>query len=156
MGEGGSKTPGQEQLSSRALLGGWTAERESWWTSTASTYENISSIGDALMTCYSMLESSWSVKSEGLLFLNEYKLHYSLSRCKTFLNLAFLSEVQENRADMECWFTMNLIFSLLSALIIIFLSIIIARLRWSNRPWSRMAKYLPARWKDKGSQKAWY
>ena len=74
-------------------------------------------------------ESLWSVRSEGLHFLNEYKLWHSLSSCKTFLNLAILSEVQQNRADVEWWFTMNLISSLLSALMFIFLSIIIARLR---------------------------
>ena len=104
----------------------------------------------------SMLESSGSVRSEWLHFLNEYKLHHSLSSCKTFLNSAVLSEVQQNRVDAEWWFTMNLISSLLSALMFIFLSIIIARLRWSNRLRSRKAKYLPTSWKDNWSQKALY
>lgn len=124
-------------------------EGESWWTSTASTYESISIIGDVLTTCYSMLESLWSVRSEGLCFLNENKLCHSLSICKIFQILAILSEAQQNRGDLEWWFTMNLISLLLFALMFIFLSNIIARLRLSNRLRSRMAKYLPTSWKPK-------
>ena len=30
MGGGGSKTPGQEVLTSRSMFGTWTAEREAW------------------------------------------------------------------------------------------------------------------------------
>ena len=73
MGGGGSKTPGQEVVSSRTMFGTWTAEHEAWWTTTASTYENITTIGDALITFYLLLESSWLVRSEGLRFLNELK-----------------------------------------------------------------------------------
>lgn len=61
MGGGGSKEPGEEEHSPRALLGVWTALREAWWTSTASTYKIISSVGDALTSCCSMSDSSWSV-----------------------------------------------------------------------------------------------
>ena len=54
----GNSTSGQEVLSSKSMFGNWNAARESWWTSTSSMYENITSVGYALTTCYSLLESS--------------------------------------------------------------------------------------------------
>merc|ERR1712240_103855 len=80
----GKSTSGQEVLSSKSMFGKWNAARETWWTSTSSTYENITSIGDASTSCYSLLESSWSVRSKGVRFLSELKLRHSLSSCKTF------------------------------------------------------------------------
>ena len=119
----GNSTSGQEVLTSKSMFGQWTAARETWWTSTSSTYENITSIGDALTSCYSLLESSWSVRSEGLRFLSELKLCHSLSSCKTFLNLACLHEVRENRYNAEYWFTVNMVTSILSTLLFIFIGI---------------------------------
>ena len=98
MGQGNSIS-GQEVLSSKSMFGTWTEARESWWTSTSSTYENITSVDDALNSCYSLLESSWSVRSERLHFLSEVKLRHSLLSFKTFLNLACLREVKNNRYD---------------------------------------------------------
>merc|ERR1711873_342652 len=83
------------------MFGNWNAARESWWTNTSLTYENITSVGDALTSCYSLLESSWSVRSEGLRFLNELKLCHLLSSCKTFLNLACSHKVRENQYTTE-------------------------------------------------------
>ena len=80
----GNSTSGQTELSSKSMFGKWNAARENWWTSTSSMYENITSIGDALMSCYSLLESSWSVRSKGVQFLSELKLRHSLSSWKTF------------------------------------------------------------------------
>ena len=84
---GGISTSGQEVLSSKSMFRTWTAARESWWTLTSSSYENITSIGNALTSCYLLLESSWSVRSEGLRFLSKVKLRHSLSSCKTILSL---------------------------------------------------------------------
>ena len=78
---GGISTSGQEVLSSKSMFGTWTAARESWWTSTSSSYENITSVGEALTSYYLLLESSWSVRSEGLRFLSEVKLCHSLLSC---------------------------------------------------------------------------
>ena len=94
-GGGGSKIPGQEQMASRAMFGTRTAQREAWWTSTLLLYENITSVEDALTTYYLLLELSWSVKSQGLYFLNKYKHHHSHSSCKMFLNLAVLNELRK-------------------------------------------------------------
>lgn len=58
MGGGELKTPRKEVLTSKSMFGTKTAERELWWTMTASMYENITSISDALTTCYLLLESS--------------------------------------------------------------------------------------------------
>ena len=55
---GGISTLGQEVLSSKSMFRTWTAARESWWTSTSNSYENITSVGDTLTSCYSLLESS--------------------------------------------------------------------------------------------------
>ena len=67
----GNSSSGQEVLTSKSMLGKWNVARENWWTSTSSTYENITSIGDALTSCYSLLESSWSVRSEGMISLSK-------------------------------------------------------------------------------------
>ena len=104
----GNSTSGQETFCSKSMFGRWNATREKWWTSTSSTYENITSIGDTLTSCYSLLESIWSVRSEGVRFLSELKLHHLLSSCKTFLNLACLHGVRENRYTAKYWFTATL------------------------------------------------
>ena len=150
----GNSTSGQQVLTSKSMFGTWTAAREVWWTSTSSTFENITTIGDALTSCYSLLESSWSVRSEGLIFLNELKLRHSLSSCKTFLNLACLHEVRENRYNAEYWFTVNMVTSILSTLLFIFLGILLQRLRRSNRLRAKMERFLPTS-KNKQS-KPWY
>ena len=139
----GNSTSGQEVLSSKSMFGNWNAARESWWTSTSSTYENITSVGDALTTCYSLLESSWSVRSKGLRFLSELKLRHSMSSCKTFLNLACLHEVRENRYTAENWFRVNLVTSITSTLLFIVLGILLQRLRRSNRIRAKMEQFLP-------------
>merc|ERR1712112_470246 len=115
------------------MFGNWNAARENWWMSTSSTYKNITSVGDALMSCYSLLESSWSVRSEGLRFLSELKLQHSMSSCKTFLNLAVLHEVRENCYTAEYWFTVNLVTSITSTLLFMVLGILLKRLRRSRQ-----------------------
>ena len=139
----GNSTSRQEVLPSKLMFSKWNVARESWWTSTSSTYENITSIGDALTSCYSLLESSWSVRSEGMRFLSELKLCHSLSSCKTFLNLACLHEVRENRYTAEYWFTVNIVTNILSTLLFIFMGILLQRLRRSNRIRAKMEKFLP-------------
>ena len=139
----GNSTSGQEVLSSKSMFGKWNAARETWWTSTSSMYENIMSIGDALTSCYSLLESSWSVRSEGVRFLSKLKLRHSLSSCKTFLNLACLHEVRENCYTAKYWFTINLVTSILSTLLFIVLGILLQRLRRSNRIRAKMEIFLP-------------
>ena len=120
-----------------------------------SIYKNIMSVGDTLTTCYSMPKLSWSLQSDGLRFLNEYKFCHSFSSPKTFLNLVVLNKLRQNRANQEWWFTMNLLTSLLSALMFVLLFIILARIRRFNRLRSKMAMYLPTSWKDIGNHKAW-
>ena len=44
----GNSTSGQEVLTSKSMFGKWNAARENWWTLTSSTYENITSVGNAL------------------------------------------------------------------------------------------------------------
>ena len=119
----GNSTSGQTELSFKSMFGKWNAARENWWTSISSTYENITLIGDALTRCYSLLESSWSVRSEGVRFLSELKFCHSLSLCKTFLNLAYQHEVRENRYTAEYWFTVNMVTSILSTLLFNFMGI---------------------------------
>ena len=111
-------------------------------------------MGDALTTCCSLLESSWSARSEGLRFLSEVKLRHSLLSCKTFLNLACLHEVMNNQQDAAYWFNVNLATSILSTLLFITLGIILQRLRRSNRLRSKMQRFLPTS-KNKESQ-PWY
>ena len=139
----GNSTSGQEALSSKSMFGKWTPARESWWTSTSSTYENITSVGDTLTSCYSLLESSWSVRSKGLRFLSELKLKHLMSLCKTFLNLALLHVVRENHYTAEYWFTVNLVTSITSTLLFIMMGILLQRLRRSNRIRAKLERFLP-------------
>ena len=139
----GNSTSRQEALSSKSMFGKWTPARETWWTSTSSTYENITSVGDALTICYSLLESSWSVRSEGLRFLSKLKLRHLMSSCKTFLNLAVLPEVRENRYTAEYWFTLNLVTSITSTLLFIIMGILLQKLRRSNRIRAKLERFLP-------------
>ena len=76
MGGGGSKEPVTKVLSSREIIGQWSAQREAWWTSIAFSFKNIMGIGDAITTCYTMLEACWSVRLAGLRFLSEFTLRH--------------------------------------------------------------------------------
>ena len=62
MGGGESKTAGESTpgwLQFDTPVGAtWSPEHELWWTSVSSQYEIISSIGDALSSCYSLLDAS--------------------------------------------------------------------------------------------------
>ena len=75
--------------------------------------------------------------------MSELKLRHSLSSCKTFLNLACLHKVRENRYTAEYWFTVNLVTSILSTLLFIVMGILLQRLRRSNRIRAKMERFLP-------------
>ena len=59
-----------------AMVSSWNPRTESWYTNMA--YENSSTIAEALTSCYSLLEGSWSTRSEGYKFLSEPKLTLSV------------------------------------------------------------------------------
>ena len=75
-------------------------------------------------------------------FLSELKLRHSMSSCKTFLNLAVLHEVRENRYTAEYWFTVNLVTSITSTLLFIIMGILLQRLRRSNRIRAMLERFL--------------
>ena len=61
MGGGGSKADEAASTgasTSSGPIGHWNLAREEWWTSVSSSYKNIMTVGDALTTCYSLLELS--------------------------------------------------------------------------------------------------
>ena len=68
--------------------------------------------------------------------------------------MACLHEVRDNRYDAEYWFTVNMVTSILSTLLFIFLGILLQRLRRSNRLRAKMERFLPTS-KNKQS-KPWY
>ena len=136
-------------------IGHWNPAREEWWTSVSSSYENITTVGDALTSCWSLLESSWSIRSEGYRFLSDYKLRHALSSCKTFLNLSIMKELQDNRNEAQYWFYINIATSALSAILFVFTTYMFARLRRSTRLRQKMKKFLPASWFEK-KRTPWY
>ena len=137
----------------------WSPEREQWWTSVSSQYENISSIGDALSCCYSLMESSWVRRSNGFKYLSDHKLCHCLSSCKTFINLAILTELQTDKNEASWWFWTNVITSALSAVMFVFTTFLVARLRRLARVRQKMQRFLPhSLFKHKDSKKRtpWY
>ena len=59
------------------------------------------------------------------------------------LKVACLHEVRENWYTAEYWFTVNMVTSILSTLLFIFMGILLQRLRRSNRIRAKMEKFLP-------------
>ena len=45
----------------RPPQGAWNPSKEAWWTNVSSS-ENITSVGDSLTSCWTLLESAWSVR----------------------------------------------------------------------------------------------
>ena len=61
MGGGGSKADEAEPKgvsASSGPIGHWNPAREEWWTSISLSYENITTVGDALTSYWTLLESS--------------------------------------------------------------------------------------------------
>ena len=145
MGGGASK----EVTTASPSTPGWNPQREEWWTSVSSSYENITSIGDALTSCYSLLEASWSTRSENYKFLSETKLRHALSSCKTFLNLSIAKELHRQESEAQYWFNVNLISSALSTVLFIAITFTIARLRRLTILRQRMKRYMPNSWFEK-------
>ena len=153
MGGGASK----EVTTASPSTPGWNPQREEWWTSVSSSYENITSIGDALTSCYTLMEASWSTRSENYKFLSETKLRHVLSSCKTFLNLSIAKELQQDKNEAQYWFHVNLATSALSTILFIVITFMVARLRRSTRLRQRMKQYMPTSWFEKKSvATAWY
>ena len=128
---------------------GWNPKMEDWYTSISRSYENSTTIGDALTSCYSLLEASWSTRSENYKFLSESKLRHALSSCKSFLNLAISKEIHRQESEAAYWFNVNLVSSALSTVLFIAITFTIARLRRSNTLRQRMKRYMPDKWFDR-------
>ena len=136
---------------------GWNPKTEDWYTSISRSYENSTSIGDALTSCYSLLEASWSTRSENYKFLSESKLRHALSSCKSFLNLAISKELHKQESEAAYWYNVNLLSSALSTILFIAITYLIARLRRSNSLRGRMKRYMPEKWFDRADKtKSWF
>jgi len=119
---------------------------ESWYTKM--TYENSTMVSEALSSCYGSLEAAWSSRSGNYKLVSETKLRHSLSSCKSFLNLAIHRELSVCEDNGEYWYTVNMASSATSTVLFIVMTILIAKLRRSNKVKSRMKRHLPERFFD--------
>ena len=137
------------------MVSTWQPQAESWYSTM--TFENSSAISEALSSCYALLEGAWSSRSENYKLLSETKLRHSLSSCKSFINLAINKELSSCENSGAYWYSVNMISSATSTVLFIVMTVLIARLRRSNKVKSRMKRYLPERWFDlKNKKKSWF
>ena len=149
---GGTSTQSQE---SSDMVSSWNPKTETWYTNMA--MKNSSTIAESLTSCYALLEGAWSARSEGFKFISEPKLRHALSSCKAFINLAISKELSACETEASYWYSVNLLSSAISTVLFIAMTCLIARLRRSNRVKSKMKRYLPERWFDKGNKsKSWF
>ena len=99
----------------------------------SSSYENITSVGDSLTSCWSLLESAWSVRSENYRFVSSHKLRHALSACKTFLNLSIEKELNACENSEAMWFYGNIISAVISTILFIITSYFLRNWRISLR-----------------------
>ena len=111
-----------------------------------------------MTSCYSLLEASWSTRSDNYKFLSEPKLRHALSSCKTFFNLSIAKELSEEQREAQFWFHLNLGTSILSTVMFFVITLTLSRLRRSTRLRNRMKRYMPASWTEREQTEAtaWY
>ena len=89
------------------------------------------------------MEASWVRRSNGFKYLSDHKLRHCLSSCKTFLNLAVLKELQDDRNEASYWFWTKVPTSALSTVMFVFTTFLVARLRRLTRVRQKMKRFLP-------------
>ena len=137
------------------MVSNWNPRTETWYTNMA--MENSSTIAESLTSCYALLEGAWGARSEGYKLVSEPKLRHALSSCKAFINLAISNQLSACETEASYWYSVNLLSSAISTVLFIAMTCLIARLRRSNRVKSKMKRYLPERWFDKGNKsKSWF
>ena len=105
--------------------------REAWFNSLVID-QKINSTGEALQTCFSLIEGSWSRRSETFRFVHDTKLWHALTSCRSILNLAIESEKNESASSVEFWFWMNMVTSGIATLLLVFSSYFYKKLRDSR------------------------
>ena len=94
--------------------------REVWFCSLVED-QKINSTGEALQTCFSLIEASWSRRSETMRFVHDTKLRHALTSCRSMINLAIEAEKNEDASSMEFWFWTDMVTSRI-ATVLFFLS----------------------------------
>ena len=84
--------------------------REAWFNSLVIN-QKINSTGEALQICFSLIEGSWSRRSESFRFVHDQKLRHALTSCRSMINLAIESEKNEDAASAEFWFWTDMVTS---------------------------------------------
>ena len=116
-------------------------ELESWFTEMK--YENSTTVSEALSSCYGALENTWSSKSGNYRVVSETKLRTSISSCKGFLSLAISKELSTCRDNGDYWYRVNVASGATSTILFIFMTILLTRLRRSNRIKNKLKSYRP-------------
>ena len=84
--------------------------REKWFQNLVID-QKINSTGEALQICFSLIEASWSRRSETWRFVHDDKLRHALTSCRSMLNLAIESEKNNDAAAAEFWFYSEMVTS---------------------------------------------
>ena len=99
----------------------WDDSKETWFKSLMEDHK-INFTREALQMCWSLIESSWSIRSETYRFVHNTNLRHALTSCKNVLNLAIETEKNEDEQNMRFWFIMNCVTSGIATVLLIFAS----------------------------------
>ena len=116
-------------------------ELEAWYTEMK--YENSSTISEALSSCYGALENTWSSKSGDYRLVSETKLRSSIASCKSFVSLALNKQLSTCRDEGDYWYRVNIASGATSTVLFVFMTILLTRLRRSNRIKNKLKSYRP-------------
>ena len=120
-------------------------------------YEDSATVSEGLSSCYGAMEAAWSSRSGSYKMINDIKLKHSYSSCKSYLELALHRELSQCQDEGSYWYTINVASSATSTILFILLTVLLARLRRSNRIKSKLKRHLPEKlWNKTKKTKSWF
>ena len=111
-------------------------ELEAWFTEMK--FQNSTTISEALSSCYGVLSNTWDSKSGDYRLISEAKFRTSIASCKSFVSLALNNQLSSCRDEGEYWYRINLATGTTSTVLFVLLTILLTRLRRSNRIRSKL------------------
>ena len=120
-------------------------------------YENSSTVSEGLSSCYGAMEAAWTSRLGNYKLVSDIKLKHSYSSCKSYLELALHRELSVCQDNGQYWYTINVASSATSTVLFVFMTILLARLRRSNRIKNKLKRHLPDKfWKKTKKTRSWF
>ena len=102
------------------------------------------------------MEAAWTSRTGNYKLVNDVKLKHSYSSCKSYLELALHRELSTCQDNGQYWYTINVASSATSTVLFIILTILLAKLRRSNRIKNKLKRHLPDKfWKKTKKPRSW-